>query len=209
MNGAEAVKFIPWLLLGYLMGSFPTGYVLVKLLKGEDIRKLGSGNIGATNVSRVLGRYWAVFTAVTDMLKGGAAVLATLAFGHSDPALLASVGLFGVLGHDYPIWIGFRGGKGVATTFGVFGCYDFFNPLPALAGGVMWFLVREVSCMASLSSMTALAGTVAMMIFFSAPVPYRICGLILVLLSVWRHRENIKRIASGTENKLKPFFLSR
>jgi len=209
MSVVELAGFLPWLILGYLTGSCPTGYVLVKLIKGEDIRSLGSGNIGATNVSRVLGKRWAVFTAVVDMAKGGAAVLIAMAFGRHDPALLSAVGVFGVIGHNYPVWIGFRGGKGVATTFGVFACYDFFNPFPAILGGIAWFLVREVSCMASLSSMTALAAAVLLMPVFSVPRPYYVCGAILVALSVWRHRENIKRIASGTENKLKPFFPHR
>ncbi|MDR3280426.1 MAG: glycerol-3-phosphate 1-O-acyltransferase PlsY [Synergistaceae bacterium] len=209
MNVDMFADFFPWLVLGYLMGSCPTGYVLVKLFKGEDIRKLGSGNIGATNVSRVLGKKWAVFTAVVDMIKGGAAVLITMSLGHDDPLLLSSVGVFGVIGHNYPIWIGFRGGKGVATTFGVFGCYNFWNPLPAIIGGIAWFLVREVSCMASLSSMTSLAVAVILMPIFAMPRPYYMCGIFLVALSVWRHRENIKRIASGAENKLQPFFLHR
>ena len=103
---------------------------------GKDIREFGSGNIGATNVGRVLGKKWAVVTAVVDILKGGLAVLLAMSLGVKSPFLLATVGFAGVIGHDYPLWLGFKGGKGVATTFGVFGCYDFFNPLPAILGGV-------------------------------------------------------------------------
>jgi glycerol-3-phosphate acyltransferase PlsY len=182
---------------------------LVKLIKGEDIRNFGSGNIGATNVARVLGRKWAVVTAAVDMFKGGAAILVAMAAGRSDPTLLALTGLAGIIGHDYPVWIKFKGGKGVASTFGVFGCYDFFNPLPAIIGGVVWLCVRELSCVVSLSSMVALGVAALLMPVFSMPRPYYVCGAVCVLLTVWRHRENIGRIISGKENKVKPFLLKQ
>jgi glycerol-3-phosphate acyltransferase PlsY len=209
MNGFDSAYFLPWLILGYLMGSCPTGYVVVKLVKGEDIRKFGSGNIGATNVARVLGKKWAVSTAVIDMLKGGAAVLIAMALGHRDPALLAAIGASGVIGHDYPVWIGFKGGKGVATSFGVIGCFDFFNPLPALAGGAAWFITREISCIVSLSSMVALWTSALFIALQGMNAPYVVCGVFLAALTTWRHRENIKRILAGNENKVSPFFPKR
>ena len=107
-----------WLVFGYLAGSCPTGYLAVKMLKGQDIRDYGSGNIGATNTGRVLGKKWAVAVAVFDMLKGGIAVLLASFFTDND-VILALTGVFAVLGHNYPVWLGWRGGKGVATTFGV------------------------------------------------------------------------------------------
>jgi glycerol-3-phosphate acyltransferase PlsY len=209
MNGFDAAYFPQWLILAYIMGSCPTGYVIVKLVKGEDIRKFGSGNIGATNVARVLGKKWAVATAVIDMLKGGAAILLAMAFGHREPALLAAIGAMGVIGHDYPVWIGFKGGKGVATTFGVISCFDFFNPIPSLVGGVVWFAAREISCIVSLSSMTALWASAALIALCGMPVPYIVCGIFLAALTTWRHRENIKRIIAGNENKVNPFFPKR
>ncbi|MCL2684187.1 MAG: glycerol-3-phosphate acyltransferase, partial [Synergistaceae bacterium] len=129
--------------------------------------------------------------------------------GHSEPVLLSLVGLMGVLGHNYPVWIGFRGGKGVATSFGVIAFFNFFNPIPAILGGVVWFVVREVSLMVSIASMTALGASAFFMLFFAFPDAYFICGICLWVFSVWRHRENIKRIIAGNENRVKPFFPRR
>ncbi|MDR0652052.1 MAG: glycerol-3-phosphate 1-O-acyltransferase PlsY [Synergistaceae bacterium] len=201
--------FIPWATLGYLLGSCPTGYLLVRLLKGEDIRKFGSGNIGATNVSRVLGKKWAMLTAVVDMFKGGLAILFTMAMGHDDAALLSVVGAMSVIGHNFPVWIGFRGGKGVATSFGVIAFFDFFNPSAAILGGVAWFVVREISCVVSLASMTSLFVAAFCMPLFGMPQPYFYCGLLLAIFVVLRHRENIARMVARCENKVKPFFPRR
>jgi glycerol-3-phosphate acyltransferase PlsY len=178
-------------------------------LKGQDVRNFGSGNIGATNVSRVLGRGWAVFTAVADMFKGGAAMLVTLAFGHDDPVLSSLVAAASVVGHSYPIWIGFKGGKGVATSFGAIGCFDFFNPAPAILGGIVWFIAREISCVVSLASMVSLAAAAVFVFLFALPDAYFVCGFFLCVFSVWKHRENIKRIMAGNENKVEPFFPRR
>jgi len=202
----EIVYYLPWIMLGYLLGSCPTGFILVKAARGVDVRSMGSGNIGATNVSRVMGKGWAVFTAIFDMFKGGAAMLITMSRGHSEPLLLSLVGLAGVIGHNYPVWIGFRGGKGVATSFGVITFFNFWNPLPAILGGVVWFAVREVSRMVSLASMAALGASAFFMLFFEFPDAYIICGICLCFFSMWRHRENIKRIMAGNENRVKPFF---
>jgi glycerol-3-phosphate acyltransferase PlsY len=202
-------QFVPWATLGYLFGSCPTGYLFVRLLKGEDIRKFGSGNIGATNVSRVLGKKWAMFTAAADMFKGGFAILITMAMGHDDAALLSVVGAMSVIGHNFPVWIGFRGGKGVATSFGVIAFFDFFNPSAAILGGVAWFVVREISCTVSLASMTALFAAAFCMPMFGMPRPYFFCGILLAIFSVARHRENIARIIARHENKVKPFFPRR
>ena len=185
---------------GYLMGSCPTGYLLVKWQKRQDIREFGSGNIGATNVSRVLGRKWAVFTAVFDMSKGGVAVLIVMLLGATNPWIPAFTGLASIIGHDYPVWLNFRGGKGVATAFGVFGCYDFLNPLPAIIGGVVWFAVREKWGYVSLGSMTGLLVAALAMPAFRMDRAYYICALAAVALTVWRHRENIARLLAGTES---------
>ena len=200
MSFSSFFGLLAGVVFGYLVGSCPTGYLLVKWAKGQDIRDYGSGNIGATNVSRVLGKKWAVFTAVFDMLKGGVAVLIVMLLGATEPWILALTGLASVIGHDYPLWLGFRGGKGVATTFGVFACYDFFNPLPALIGGVVWYAVKEKWGYVSLGSMIGLAVAVLSMPVFHMDRAYYICGIAAVLLTVWRHRENISRLIAGTEN---------
>ncbi|MDR0764357.1 MAG: glycerol-3-phosphate 1-O-acyltransferase PlsY [Synergistaceae bacterium] len=207
---AETLEyFVPWATLGYLSGSCPTGYLLVRLLKGEDIREFGSGNIGATNVARVLGKKWALFTAIADMFKGGLAILLTMAMGYDDAALLSAVGAMSVIGHNFPVWIGFKGGKGVATSFGVIAFFDFFNPSAAILGGVVWFAAREISCMVSLASMAGLFAAAFCMPVFGMPRPYFFCGILLALFSVARHGGNIARVAAGHENKVKPFFPRR
>jgi glycerol-3-phosphate acyltransferase PlsY len=208
MESVGFVSALVWLLLGYLMGSCPTGFVLVKFMIGEDIRNFGSGNIGATNVGRVLGKRWAVITAVIDMLKGGVAVLLAMLAGHSSPILLSLVGIAGVLGHDYPLWLNFKGGKGVATTFGVFAFYDFFNPMPVILGGLLWVAIRESTRYVSLASMVSLFAAALLMPLFMMDRAYYISGLFLAALTIWRHRDNIKRIISGTENKVSRVFLS-
>jgi glycerol-3-phosphate acyltransferase PlsY len=203
------VNVILWMIFGYVMGSCPTGYILVKVIKGEDIRKIGSGNIGATNVGRVLGRKWAVVTAAIDISKGGAAVLIAMASGVNSPVTLSLIGASSVIGHDYPVWIGFKGGKGVATTYGVFACYDFFNPMPTLLAGVVWFIVREFSGYASLASLVSLWVAVFLMLVFMNSGIYFISGFFLAVICVWRHRENIKRLVSGAESKVNPVFFRR
>jgi glycerol-3-phosphate acyltransferase PlsY len=190
-----------WLVLGYLAGSCPTGYLAVRYLKGVDVRDYGSGNIGATNAGRLLGRNWAIAIAVFDMLKGGIAVWIAWLAGAGDTAM-ALTGALAVVGHNYPVWLHFRGGKGVATTFGVFAFFNFFNPWPALIGGVIWYTMLKYAKYVSISSMIGLfAATIAMPVF-GMPRPYYIAALCLSCLSVWRHRSNIVRILDGSEVKV-------
>lgn len=193
---------IVWLALGYLVGSIPTGYLAVRRLKGIDIRTRGSGNVGATNAGRVLGREWAVAIAVFDMLKGGIIVLIASRFisGSLVPAL---TGAMAVVGHVYPVWLNFKGGKGVATTFGVFGFFNFFNPLPALLGGLVWYLTLEKTKYVSVASMAGLIVAALLMPVFNMPRPYYVVALLLAALVVWRHRSNIERILCGDEDRVK------
>ncbi len=190
-----------WLLFGYIAGSCPTGYLAVKILKGQDVRDFGSGNIGATNTGRVLGKKWAIAVAVFDMLKGGIAVLFASFFTDSS-IILSFTGVSSVLGHNYPIWLGWRGGKGVATTFGVFGFFDFFNPLPALIGGVVWYAVMKTTRYVCVASIAALFASALLMPLFGMPRPYYLAGLFLAALSAWRHKSNIRRLIEGKEGKV-------
>lgn len=190
-----------WFFFGYLAGSCPTGYLAVKILKGQDIRDFWSGNIGATNTGRVLGKKWAIAVAIFDMLKGGIAVFLASFFTESS-LVLALIGIFSVLGHNYPIWLGWRGGKGVATTFGVFAFFDFFNPLPALIGGITWYVTLKSTKYVCVASITALFVSVLLMPFFKMPRSYYLAGFFLAVLSVWRHKGNIKRLIEGKENKV-------
>lgn len=191
-----------WLAIGYLTGSIPTGYLAVKALNGADIRKTGSGNVGATNAGRVLGRNWAVVIAVFDMLKGGLIVFlaSRFAVGHTTLALTGAVA---VLGHIYPVWLGFKGGKGVATTFGVFAFFDFFNPFPALLGGLVWYLTLKKTRYVSVASMAGLLTASLLTPVFNMPRAYYVVSLFLTALVVWRHRSNIERVLSGREAMIK------
>lgn len=189
-----------WIIFGYIAGSCPTGYLAVKILKGQDVRNFGSGNIGATNTGRVLGKKWAVIVAVFDMLKGGLAVLFASLFTDNSN-ILALTGLFAVLGHNYPVWLGWRGGKGVATTFGVFAFFDFFNPFPALIGGAVWYAVLKTTKYVCIASITALFASALLMPFFGMPRSYCIAGFLMAVLSAWRHKGNIHRLIEGREDK--------
>ncbi len=198
-----------WILFAYLLGSFPTGYVAVRLVRGEDIRRHGSSNIGATNVGRVLGRKWAIAVAVCDMSKGGVAILLAMACGVMDERLLALVGAIAVLGHDYPVWLGFKGGKGVATTFGAFACFDFLNPFPALTGGIFWYLLMKGTGYVSVASLVSLGASVLLMPVFGMHRAYWLAGIFLFLLAVWRHRTNLSRLIAGDETRVKGAWFAR
>lgn len=187
-----------WPLMGYLAGSIPTGYLVVRLLKGQDIRTVGSGNTGATNVGRVAGKFWAVFVAVFDMAKGGLVVLGALAAGVSSPWLLAVTAVAGVIGHNYPVWLRFSGGKGVATSFGVL---FFLDPLATLLGGASWFVLLKGTRTVSLSSLVSLSVVLLSLWVLGSPLAYIQAALFLLGLSAWRHRENIRRLVEGTERK--------
>jgi len=210
-----------WLLVGYLCGSIPTGLLVVRMVKGVDIRTYGSGNIGATNVGRVLGKPWAVAVALLDMVKGGVAVTAARLAGVHDPWLLAGIAFCGVCGHNFPVWLGFKGGKGVATSFGV---VFFITPVAAPAGGALWFALMKGTGYVSVASMVSLctmpltmwlvdaagsalvrAGTLspetARFLFGTSPATMLLGGA-LGLLTVFRHRANIGRLLAGTENKV-------
>ena len=191
-----------WLAIGYLFGSLPTGYVVVRAKTGQDIRTVGSGNIGATNVGRVLGKKWAVIVTIVDMLKGGAAVMLCRSFGGADIAVAAAA-LGAVLGHNYPVWLNFRGGKGVATTFGtLFFVQMWYSCAAVLLAGILWFLVMKAFRYVSLASLVALVAIAGWFWFFGMHFSFIVLALLLAVLSLWRHRGNVDRLIHGTENKV-------
>ncbi len=210
------------LMLGaYLVGSIPVG-LIVSRLKGVDIRRHGSGNPGATNVGRVLGRKWGLMVFVIDVLKGalstiGAGLLHTMlsdAPDQSDPVsrdfILIGAGLCCVVGNLAPVFAGFKGGKGVATSLGVvLGIYPYLT-LPALAAFFVWAIVVKLSGYISLGSIIAALSLPLTFVGFAGLSDwtladhYPILGmtLIMVVLVFVRHRANIKRLLSGTENRI-------
>jgi acyl phosphate:glycerol-3-phosphate acyltransferase len=183
------------LLLGYLLGSIPFGLILTRAAGLGDIRAIGSGNIGATNVLRTGRKGIAAMTLVGDALKGTAAVLIAGRFS-ADAAIVAGLGAF--LGHLYPVWLGFKGGKGVATYLGVLAGLHWPS---AVVFAVVWLAAAAVT---RYSSAGALAASVAapIALFAFGQTDAGILFVILSLLLWYRHAENIRRLAAGSEGRI-------
>ena len=185
------------LVLGYLLGSIPFGLILTRLAGLGDVRAIGSGNIGATNVLRTGRKDIAAATLVGDALKGTAAVLiASAAFG-SDGAMVAGLGAF--LGHIFPVWLKFKGGKGVATYLGIL--LGLAWPA-ALVFAVVWLGVAYFTRISSAGALAASLVTPPALLFLFGE--NRIAGLFVVLTAIlwWRHAENIKRLIAGNEGRI-------
>ncbi len=181
--------------LAYLLGSIPFGLVLTKAVGLGDIRQIGSGNIGATNVLRTGNKPLALAVLLLDGGKGAAAVLLAWRFG-PDMAVFAAAGA--VLGHCYPVWLRFRGGKGMATTLGVMLALDF--PVGAVAC-LTWLAAAFLFRMSSLASLLAMAGAPIAAHFLATPQIRDVAALIAVVV-IARHWANIRRIARGEEPKI-------
>jgi glycerol-3-phosphate acyltransferase PlsY len=190
----------------YLLGSIPFGYVLVRIFTGEDVRASGSGNIGATNVARRSPALGAL-TLFLDAAKGLAAVLVARALfvglgpGPHQQLIMTTAAFFAVLGHLFPVWLKFRGGKGVATSLGAF---VLLTPRSVLCMVVLFLLIAVVFRYVSLGSVAVAAVFPLLAWAFREYVDSRQLLLIAAvsLLVIWRHRQNIGRIAAGTESKL-------
>jgi acyl phosphate:glycerol-3-phosphate acyltransferase len=191
------VSALSALALGYLLGSIPFGLVVTRLAGTTDIRRIGSGNIGATNVLRTGRKELAAATLIGDTLKGSAAVLLASALWGKDEALIAGLGAF--LGHLFPLWLRFRGGKGVATYLGiVLG----LAPWPgAVAFAVIWIVVAALSGYSSLAALIASAATPAVL-WAGNDRETAVLFIVLTLLIFIRHRTNIARLVAGTEGKI-------
>jgi acyl phosphate:glycerol-3-phosphate acyltransferase len=184
------------LLLGYLLGSIPFGLVLTKLAGTPDLRSIGSGNIGATNVLRTGRKGLAAATLLCDMLKGTAAVVISGYFGGPNAAMLAALGAF--LGHLFPVWLKFRGGKGVAVYIGVL--IGLFWPA-AVVFGVIWLGTAFTTRYSSLSALVASFVTPLFLWWFGHPALASLF-VVLTLLLFYMHRENIRRLQMGTEGRI-------
>ena len=184
------------LVIGYLLGSIPFGLILTKFAGTQDLRSIGSGSIGATNVLRTGRKGLAAATVLGDGLKGTIAVVIAGAFGGPDAAMLAALAAF--LGHLYPVWLGFKGGKGVATYIGVL--IGLFWPA-AVVFCVLWLATAATTRYSSLSALVASFVTPIFLWWFGHPALASLFA-VLTLLLFYAHRENIKRLQAGTEGRI-------
>ena len=182
--------------LGYLLGSIPFGLILTRLAGTADLRAIGSGNIGATNVLRTGRKGLAAATLLLDMLKGTLAVIVAGHYGGADAAMLAALGAF--LGHLFPVWLNFKGGKGVAVYIGVL--IGLFWPAAVLFG-VVWLATAVASRYSSLSALVASFVTPIFLWRFGHPALAALFA-VLTLLLFYMHRENIRRLRAGTEGRI-------
>lgn len=193
----------PWLIsiaLAYLLGSIPFGYVLVKVFRKEDIRSTGSGNIGATNVARSGAKGLAIATLLLDLGKAFVAVKIAqhLAPGNYDVAVAAAEAA--IIGHMFPVWLGFRGGKGVASALGVFLALTWPSALATLGIFIVIFLLSRYVSLASI--VAAAAFPVFGFYFVRVRTPMVYAGFIFIpLLIIAKHHQNIRRLLAGTENR--------
>lgn len=218
------LSMLPWyinnellLILAYLLGSLPTGYLVGRLLKGIDIREVGSGSTGATNVLRTLGKGPAIVVLLVDVLKGVLAIAAVnFAFARLpgwlyytkavdgnlanwQPWMIVLAGLLVLLGHSKPIWLNFKGGKSVATSLGVLLAMDWRIGLSTIA---VFAVSLAISRIVSLSSITGAISVTALMIAFRQPLPYCLFAIAGGVYVIWLHRTNIQRLLAGTEPQL-------
>jgi glycerol-3-phosphate acyltransferase PlsY len=195
MLAAQFFSVVLALIGGYALGSIPFGFVLTRLAGTRDIRGIGSGNIGATNVLRTGRKDLAAATLILDALKGTLAVLIAWRFG-LYPAMAAAFGA--LLGHMFPVWLGFRGGKAVATFVG---CMIGLYWPAALAFAIVWLGVAFIT---RYSSAAGIAGTIASVILLAllGLIELAIVALLMTVLILWRHRGNIARLRAGTESRI-------
>lgn len=194
---SSTAQLLLWALIGYGLGSIPFGIVLARAMGLGNLREIGSGNIGATNVLRTGNKKAAVLTLLLDGSKGAVAVLLARAVGAGEDAVqLAALAAF--LGHCYPVWLGFRGGKGVATFLGIWLALAW--PV-GLACCATWAVAAALGRISSLAAIVAAASSTIWVMLLGAG-PAILLGMVLTLLVFWRHRANIARLRAGTEPKI-------
>lgn len=187
-------------LLAYLLGAIPFGYFLVKLKRGEDVRGVGSGSTGATNVARAAGPVVGLLTLLLDIGKGFAAVLAAAWLGASDPAWPAAAAVAAIMGHSFPVFLRFRGGKSVATALGAF---LYFAPLAAAAALGVWLIVVAIWRFVSLGSVLA-AAAFPLFAFglYRPPLASTLAAGVGASIVILRHWSNLERLVRGAEPRL-------
>ena len=187
--------------IAYLIGSISTGYLIVKIKTGQDIREVGSGSTGATNVKRVLGKKWFFIVLLLDAIKGALPVVLVKMFLPDVYGIYAVVAaVMVIVGHSKPIFLQFKGGKSVASGVGTILA---LNPIVGALIAVVWAIITYVSKYVSLGSIIALILSPILMFVFKNPIGYVVYCLIAAIYIVYLHRENIKRLLKGEENKVR------
>ena len=203
--GNSAARYSIPILLSYLVGAIPLGYIIGKLWKGIDIREHGSGNIGFTNVLRVVGTVPGAIALILDIGKGVAAVVGIARLGEANLGILPVLcGIAAIIGHNWTIYLGFKGGKGIATTIGVFIALE---PIATLVSLVVWIIVVAITRYVSLGSILfAISLPIAIFVIKLAGKQYITAVLVVAIFAmvfaVYKHRSNIGRLLNGTERKI-------
>ncbi|MBO7721895.1 MAG: glycerol-3-phosphate 1-O-acyltransferase PlsY [Kiritimatiellae bacterium] len=194
----KALIWFSWTAAAYLIGSIPFGY-LIGRMRGVDVRTVGSKNIGATNVYRTVGKKWGALAFFCDFLKGFAPTCSSAAFAGPETGLPVAVGLACVIGHTLTVFMKFRGGKGVATAFGMMVA---LAPAPTLIAFAVFAVTVWLSHYISLGSMLAAATLAALVWVFPAGTPLRVVAAFIAAFVIFKHKSNIGRLVKGTENKI-------
>ena len=188
--------------IAYLLGAIPFGLLITRWLTGKDPREFGSGNIGATNASRTGGKKVGLLTLAADIIKGAIPVAIAVQFvnsGTGDEWLIAATAIAAFLGHIYPVYLGFKGGKGVATMFGVLIPWQ---PVAGLIAFAVWLLAIALSRYVALASMLAGLSLPLAAWLLGAPAPAVYACILFCILMTFRHRSNIQRLLAGTEDRV-------
>jgi len=193
------MKVVLIVVICYVLGSIPFGYIMGKLFKKVDIREFGSGNIGASNALRTLGPPLASLVIIGDVGKGILSIYLVKYLNIDSSLILTIAGLAVICGHDWSLFLGFKGGKGIATTFGVIFA---LNPIISILAVAVWVIVLITSKYASLSSICALISIFIFTILFKQPYEYIIFSTIILIIAIFKHRENIKRLRLKKESKI-------
>lgn len=193
------MKIILIITICYLLGSIPFGYIMGKLFKKVDIREFGSGNIGASNALRILGPSLASLVVIGDVGKGILSIYLVKYFNIDSSLILAIAGLAVICGHDWSLFLGLKGGKGIATTFGVVFA---LNPTISILALIIWGVVVITTRYVSLASIFAVISIFIFTILFKQPYEYIIFSAIILILGIFKHKENIKRLKSKKERKI-------
>ena len=196
----NTLLFIFILIVIYLIAAVPTGIVLAKVMGYEDVRDKGSGNIGATNVYRVAGKLAGVLTLAGDILKGFLPLLACKTWLAPTPAQLGIACAMAIVGHCYPVYLKFRGGKGIATALGIF---LVMSPIAVLGAAIVFGITVATTRFISLGSVLAAMSAPLLVLMLKQPQPIFLATLFIAALIVWRHRSNIKRLMDGSEDRFK------